>query len=112
MEEYLSQIEDILHQLALASSWIEDEDLILLTLNGLPEEYDAFKTAIYAKSDVISMEELCALLCSESIHVENKIKHNHDLTVAYAATKGSSGSSGFETQSSSSQPGSYRGVSS
>lgn len=35
MESYLKEIKDIADQLAMASSMIEDEDLVLLTLNGL-----------------------------------------------------------------------------
>ncbi|CAL5423763.1 unnamed protein product [Camellia sinensis] len=30
------------------------------------------------------MEDLSALLCSEAIHIEGKLKHSSDLTVAYA----------------------------
>ena len=87
MESYLQEIKDLVEQLALASSPGCDEDLILLVLNGLPEEYNAFKTTIRAKSEVLSMEELCSLLCSEAIHVENSHKHStSDLTVAFSAT--------------------------
>ncbi|GMP86006.1 hypothetical protein CsSME_00038963 [Camellia sinensis var. sinensis] len=68
----------------------DDEDLVLLTLNGLPEEYDALKTTIHARVESISMDDVCSLLSSEEIHIENKAKSVvHDSPVAYAATKGS-----------------------
>ncbi|CAL5421732.1 unnamed protein product [Camellia sinensis] len=91
MEVYLQEIKDLVDQLALACSPICDEDLILLVLNGLPEEYNALKTTIRAKSEVLTMDELCALLCYESIHVEHchKSGSSSDLTVAFAATHGS-----------------------
>ncbi|XP_028055712.1 uncharacterized protein LOC114259876 [Camellia sinensis] len=89
MEEYLSQIKIIADQLSLASSIIDDEDLVLLTLNGLLDEYDALKTTIRAKVEPINMEELSSFLCSESIHMENKTKFalSTDSTVAYSATR-------------------------
>lgn len=91
MDVYLQEIRDLVDQLALACSPICDEDLILLVLNGLPEEYNAFKTAIRAKSEILTMDELCALLCSEAIHVEHyhKSGSSSDLTVAFTATHGS-----------------------
>ncbi|XP_028093887.1 uncharacterized protein LOC114293976 [Camellia sinensis] len=87
MEEYLSKIKDIVSQLALASVAIDDEDLVLLTFNGLPDEFDAFKTSIRARSGCISMEELSSLLCSEAIHMEAKTK-KLEPTVAFSTVKG------------------------
>ena len=46
IEEYLRQIKEISDQLSLAASSVDDEDLILQILNGLPDEYNAFKTTI------------------------------------------------------------------
>ena len=46
MEESLNQFQVLSDQLALASSPIDDEDLVMLILNGLPEEYNATNTAI------------------------------------------------------------------
>mgnify|MGYP003703378157 FL=1 len=75
IEEYLSQIKELADQLALASSPVDAEDLVLITLNGLPAAFDAFKTTIRARSEAISVEELSSLLCSESIHMHSKIKN-------------------------------------
>ncbi|GMQ02736.1 hypothetical protein CsSME_00048827 [Camellia sinensis var. sinensis] len=59
MEEYLTQIKEISNQLRLASSMVDDEDMVLRTLNGLPEEYDAHKTAIRAQvQEVDDIEEV------------------------------------------------------
>ena len=46
MEDYLNHFKVIADQLALVSSPVEDEDLILLILNGLPDEYNALKTTV------------------------------------------------------------------
>ncbi|KAF5960844.1 hypothetical protein HYC85_002053 [Camellia sinensis] len=93
--------------LAMAALPVEDEDLVLLTLNGLPTEYNAFKTTIRARPESISLENLSSLLCSEEIHVESISKYSSDLYVAYSSTahqgypqKHSSQSSGFHNSSS------------
>lgn len=97
----MSQIKAVSDQLALSGAQVDDEDLILLTLKCLPDEYDAFKTSIRTRSTSVSMEELCSLLGSEEIHIESKIKHlsNQELHVAYSTTKGSSSGSVFDTPS-------------
>ncbi|KAH7858555.1 hypothetical protein Vadar_025238 [Vaccinium darrowii] len=90
MEDFLRQIQDIAEQLSLASSPIDEEDLVLITLNGLPDEFDAFKTTIRARTEPILMQELSSLLCSEAIHVDDKAKKStsSDLNVAFASMKG------------------------
>ncbi|KAL6971200.1 hypothetical protein U1Q18_052780 [Sarracenia purpurea var. burkii] len=56
VEEYLTKIEDLTDQIVLASTEMDDEDLVLLTLNGLPEEFNSFKTNTRTRSEAISME--------------------------------------------------------
>lgn len=95
MEEYLTQITEISTQLSLASSSVNDEDLVLLTLNGLPDEYDAFKIAIRTRVEPTAMDELSSSLCSEAIHIENKTKTalSTETKVAYSVTKSNESSS-------------------
>jgi hypothetical protein len=64
------------------------EDFGLITLNGLPDEYNPLKTTIRARPEPITMEEFSSILCSEALHVEAEHKNSGiDLTVAYSATK-------------------------
>ena len=106
MEDYLHKFKVLADQLALASSSVDDEDLVLLILNGLPEEYNAFKTTIRARSDPITVDQLCSLLCSESIHIESSLKHKQISEIpgsaAYIAPRGQYANKG-------SQKGYYRG---
>ncbi|XP_028121922.1 uncharacterized protein LOC114319121 [Camellia sinensis] len=90
MEDFLSQFKAISDEHFLASSPVNDEDLILLILNGLPDEHNAFKTTIRARSAPISLEQLSALLYSESIHVESSLTHTQttEIPFAYSATQG------------------------
>ncbi|GMP43064.1 hypothetical protein CsSME_00012575 [Camellia sinensis var. sinensis] len=114
IEEYLTQIKELADQLALASSPMDDEDLVLLTLNGLPDEFDALKTTVRARIEPISMVDLTSLLCSESLYIGSKQRkmQSHENTVAYVSLRDStSGSSSSREGRSSfrSQRGGFRG---
>ncbi|CAL5326068.1 unnamed protein product [Camellia sinensis] len=89
MEDYLGQVKALSDQLNLASSPISDEDLVLIILNGLLDEYNAFKTTIRARAESISIDCLCSLLCSKAVHVESSIKHSSfaDVPFAYVANR-------------------------
>ena len=39
MEDYLQKIRDVANELALASNPVDDEDLVLIAIRGLPDEY-------------------------------------------------------------------------
>ncbi|CAL5351133.1 unnamed protein product [Camellia sinensis] len=114
VEEYLLQIKELFDQWALASSPMDDEDLVLLRLNGLPDEFDALKTTMHARIEPISMVDLTSLLCSESLHIESKQKRmqSHDNTVAYVSMRDSTGGSSSSKGRSSfrSQRGGFRGT--
>ena len=54
----------------MVSSPIDADDLIIYTLNGLPAEYNSFKTSIRTRSSAISIEELHVLLLVEELNME------------------------------------------
>lgn len=60
--EYVQKIKHISDNLAEVSCSVDEEDLIIHTLNGLPPEYGPFKTSIRTCSHPISIEELHVLL--------------------------------------------------
>ena len=51
--------------LAAASVSLEDEEILVHTLNGLPAAFNTFHTSIRTRSGNISLEELHTLLISE-----------------------------------------------
>lgn len=69
MRDYLQQIKKISDTLAAVSAPIEEEDLILFTLGGLPTEYNAFKTAVRTRAQAINMAKLWELLYIEEQQV-------------------------------------------
>ena len=65
--DYFQKVKYIADSLTTSSSPIDDDDLIIYILNGLPSEYAAFKTSIRTGSAPINIEELQELLfCEES----------------------------------------------
>lgn len=69
---YLQQIKQLTDTLAAVSSWLDDEDIILYTINGLPPEFDAFSTTIRLHPTQISLNELHDLLTIEDQHISLK----------------------------------------
>lgn len=68
--EYAQKIKHISDTLAAISSPVDEEDLIIHTLNGLPQEFGPFKTSICTRSSSISLEEFQALLLCEELNLE------------------------------------------
>uniref|UniRef100_A0A5B7C9B1 Uncharacterized protein n=1 Tax=Davidia involucrata TaxID=16924 RepID=A0A5B7C9B1_DAVIN len=62
---YVQRIKQARDSLAAVSVIIEDEDILIHTLNGLPVDYNAFKTSIHTRSQPITLEELHTLLKAE-----------------------------------------------
>ncbi|PKU64546.1 Retrovirus-related Pol polyprotein from transposon TNT 1-94 [Dendrobium catenatum] len=78
MQQYLTQIKHIVDNIAAAGSKIDNEDIILYTLNGLPTIYNSFKTAIRTSLTPISLEDFYSLLCSEEINLQHD--HSQELS--------------------------------
>lgn len=90
VSEYIQRIKHISDSLAAVSNPIDDDDLILYTLNGLPSEFGPFKTSIRTRSSPISIEELHVLLLCEELSIESTQSASTD----YAATAFVSSKSG------------------
>lgn len=69
MSQYLSKIKALVDHIAAVGSSVNQEDIILYILNGLPSSYQSFKTSIRTMLSPISLDHLYALLLSEEIHV-------------------------------------------
>ncbi|KAI0502404.1 hypothetical protein KFK09_017353 [Dendrobium nobile] len=71
MIQYLTAIKTLVDQIAAAGSTIESEDIIMYILNGLPQQYQAFKTTIRTMQSSLSLDNFYSLLISEEIHIHN-----------------------------------------
>ncbi|KAA8521637.1 hypothetical protein F0562_012310 [Nyssa sinensis] len=73
IDSYIQKIKEIRDKMHSVSMKIEDEDLLICTLNGLPQNYDAFATSIRTRSDPITFEKLHVLLKAKE---NSKKRHN------------------------------------
>ncbi|PKU85121.1 Retrovirus-related Pol polyprotein from transposon TNT 1-94 [Dendrobium catenatum] len=89
IHQYLDQIKILVDNIAAAGSKVDTEDVILYILNGLPTEYNPFKTAIRTSLNPISLDTLYSLLCSEEINLQHERlqegKNQPDATAFFSA---------------------------
>lgn len=106
VSKYIQRIKHISDSLASVSNPIDDEDLILYTLNGLSSEFGPFKTSIRTRSSPILIEELHVLLLCEELSIAS----TQSASIDYAATAFvSSKSGGTGRLDSSTESGNGRG---
>lgn len=77
--------------MANVSVLVDDEDLVIYTLNGLPSEFNTFRTSMRTRSRLVSFAELHVLLNSEVVAIDKQSKSD-DLFVQPAALVVNSGS--------------------
>ncbi|PKU80139.1 Retrovirus-related Pol polyprotein from transposon TNT 1-94 [Dendrobium catenatum] len=65
MSQFLLTVKTKVDAIAATGSPLTSEEVIFYTLNGLPAQYQAFKTAIRTNLQPISIDDLYTLLCSE-----------------------------------------------
>lgn len=74
ISDYVKRIKELKNKLANVSVVINDEDLLIYALNGLPAEYNAFRTSIYTRPQAISFEEFHVLLLSKESAINKQDK--------------------------------------
>ena len=62
---YLQKIKVIRDILLVVGVIIDDEELLQITIKGLPKEYNAFRSAIRTRSTQLSFDELSTMLNAE-----------------------------------------------
>ncbi|KAF5187502.1 Retrovirus-related pol polyprotein from transposon re1 [Thalictrum thalictroides] len=72
INEYFHHIKQIVDNLAAVGSPVNDDDIVVYVLNGLPDDYGPFTTYIRVRSDPTSTDELHNLLLSEELAIELK----------------------------------------
>ncbi|PKU77855.1 Retrovirus-related Pol polyprotein from transposon TNT 1-94 [Dendrobium catenatum] len=73
MVQYLNDVKTIVDQIAAAGGHIEEEDIILYILRGLPPHYQSFKTSIRTMTQPLNLDQLYSFLISEEIHMANDL---------------------------------------
>ncbi|KAM1010061.1 hypothetical protein TB1_044703 [Malus domestica] len=68
---YLQRIKEARDYLFAAGVQFDDDDIVILTLNGLSSEYNTMRSIIRGRENVISMKDLRSQLLAEEAMVEN-----------------------------------------
>ncbi|KAI0503664.1 hypothetical protein KFK09_014599 [Dendrobium nobile] len=91
MTEYLSEIKALVDQIASAGSSLDAEDVIHYILNGLPQPYQSFKSAIRTTPLPLTLDQIYPLLLSEEINLASdaaKFLATSDPNVALFTSRG------------------------
>ena len=85
VDSYLQKIKVVRDKLLAVGVIMDDEELLHITLKGLPKEYNAFRLAIRTRSTHVSFDDLSTMLNAEeeSLNDGSEIK---DTIFAMAAT--------------------------
>ncbi|KAK9997248.1 hypothetical protein SO802_021934 [Lithocarpus litseifolius] len=94
IDVYLQKIKVVRNKLLAVGVIIDDDELLHITIKGLPKEYNAFKLAIRTRSTLLSFDELSTLLNAgeESL---NETLDNKDQIFTMAATTNNKSNGNF-----------------
>lgn len=70
IEKYLQCVKNAKDQLLSVRVSISDEDIVIVILNGLPDEYSTVRTVIEGRETLISMRDLRSQLLSAERRIE------------------------------------------
>lgn len=79
IDAYIKRIKEIKDKLANVSTAVNEEDLIIYALNGLPSEFNTFRTSMRTRSQPVTFEELHDLLRSEESALAKQSSKREDL---------------------------------
>lgn len=86
MDQYLDSIKEIVQKLAASGHYVDDEDLIFHTLNGLRTGYGSFKQAIRTRTESISFGTFASMLMAEDLHMANDLTNVDTTSVLVTQT--------------------------
>lgn len=69
MEQYLDFIKEIVQKLAASGSYVDDEELVFHTLNGLKTGFKSLKQTVRSRPESFTFSSLTSLLMAEDLHM-------------------------------------------
>ncbi|PRQ57094.1 putative RNA-directed DNA polymerase [Rosa chinensis] len=84
IDKYLLRIKHARDQLSSVGVNLIDEDIVVVTLNGLPEEYSMIKTVIRARDSPISLKDFRAQLLAAERDIEGLLSTQISMTALAA----------------------------
>lgn len=111
VSDYLKQLKNLSNKLHAAGDPVSESDLIFYALNGLPQEFGAFKSTIRNRGYPIDFAELATLLEAKEINLNRESKlHPHFDGKALTAQSNKSQFHPNNNAYSSGHKGNFRGI--
>ncbi|VVA39637.1 PREDICTED: Reverse mRNAase RNA-dependent DNA polymerase, partial [Prunus dulcis] len=70
VSQYLQRIKDARDHLSAAGVSFEDDDIVILALNGLPSDYNTFRCMVRGREHVLSLKDFRSQLIAEEATLE------------------------------------------
>ncbi|CAL8992417.1 unnamed protein product [Prunus brigantina] len=70
ISQYLQRIKDARDHLSAAGVSFEDDDIVILALNGLPSDYNTFRCMVRGRENVLSLKDFRSQLIAEEATLE------------------------------------------
>ena len=70
MSQYLQRIKDARDHLTAASVYLEDDDILILALNGLSSDYNMFQCMVRGRDNLLSLKNFRSQLLAEEATIE------------------------------------------
>ncbi len=69
ISDYSTKVKDLVDALASIVAFVDDEDLVAITLNGLGKDNSQFCTSITIRKTFLDFQDLITLLISENMRI-------------------------------------------
>jgi len=69
ISDYSTKVKNLAYALASTRAHVDDEDLVVVTLNGLGKDYSPFPTLIAVRETFFNFQDLITLLISEKMRI-------------------------------------------
>ncbi len=69
INDYSTKVKNLADALASIGAPVDDEDLVVVTLNGLGKDYSQFRTSIAVRETFPNFQDLITLLISEEMRI-------------------------------------------
>jgi len=95
INDYSTKVKNLADVLASIGALIDDEDLVVVTLNGLGKDYSQFRTSIIVRETFPNFQDLITLLISEKMKIIGTSSNGgSQKNVFYSNTNGGRGRGG------------------
>jgi uncharacterized spore protein YtfJ len=69
INDYFTKVKNLANALTSIGTPVDDEDLVVVTLNGLGKDYSQFRTSIVVRETFSDFQDLITLLISEEMRI-------------------------------------------